>query len=378
MRLLTAFLAAAAFGLAPSAAEVPNETIRSFNEAVSGGDVEAQLEAAMGLASAAMNNPDDPRAAVLAYEAAWRLCQVDACRGAGEPARFAQSLPASDDHPIAVDRTLLVAFVDWTLNPERRTRRALDDALAEVAGTEPSVVTLTAFNNRMVSDMQASAWRQLQTSAGEAARHFEPARDVVGDRWVEASLAEIVAGFNRRPSKQQQIKLSHLRGKLGAMRRPYFDRRDDSPVWLDDAFFRVQAWELAISAYLASSNEREAADSELQDILASYDDPEAEGSSDSLDELPFCEGYLVQSPALTYPQASLRSRVVGAVLVGLRVEEGEVHDVRILASVPVEGFRDEALKTVSQWDWAWAEEQPIEPCSRSHDDMVLPLVWAFR
>ena len=374
IRILMVFLAAAAVGSASAVAEVPGETIRAFNTAVTEGDAEARRRAATDLAAAAMSTPEDERAALFAFESAWTLCEIDRCEGASEPARFAASQPAGEEHPVAADRALLVAYVDWTAKKNRRTRATLDEALTAVVNTEPSMLSLAAFSNRLASDMDGRNWKRLMDSAGQAARHFESIKHVAGRLWSFARTAEIAASFNVRPDIEQHRAMAHLESELGAMYAAV-DHDTEAPDWLKKTYYGASAWKLAIGAHLYALDEPHLSDDELDEIQGQYDLM----TLDNVEEdLPFCEGDFNYSPPLRFPRSSAFRGLVGSVILGFAIDEGEVRDIAVLAAVPEDGFKERALNAAKRWQWEWDEIQPEQPCTKSRENIALPLVFQLR
>lgn len=379
---------------APGAnAQIPSEPIAAYNEAVNAGDASLLEPAALELTETAMANPGDDRSTLLAFEGAWSLCRIGQCEDAIAPAEFTLTQPETREHPVMQDREVLAAFATWADKQNRRNRKRLDTALEAVTNKTPSLVSLTAFQNRFAHDLQEGDWSRLEDSAGEAARHLEPIGDQVPQVWITARFAEIIGGFSLRRRDDQQEAMVHLEGELYQMYYGHEDGEDTAPGWLKDAYWRASAWRLAMSSYFASTDDRRTgsqiggaqglSDRQIDELLAGYMDgvdrvKTPADEADAEDKRPFCEGKLIQKPRLRYPGKAAFRGQVGAVIVSFRFVEGRVSDIEVLASVPNEGFEDEVVKTVSQWRWERAETQPSEPCRMSRDDVIQTLVFQLR
>lgn len=369
-----------ALAMNSAAADISSDVIQAFNSSMQGGDEDSQIAAASNLAAEAMTNPEDEMAALLAYEAAWTLCNNDSCEAAIEPAEFARLQPSSDPaaHPIAADRELLVAYTNWKTKQSRRNRQSLDTALAAVVHGEPSLLSLTAFQERYLFDASKRRYSLTEATALEAATHFKLVEDSFPHLYVGAEMSAIVASFNDRPTADAQRRMAHFEGYLMQMRAPYEDKEE--PSWMREAYFRANAWSLAMLAYFNSSSKRGAGSAEIEAILASYQENEAytEATEHKQRDVAFCDGELIQRPRFNYPRGTANKGMIGAVIVGLQVIDGKAVNFEILASVPNEGFKESALETVSQWTWKVSEEQSVEPCNTTHENMVLPLLFQIQ
>ncbi len=363
-----------------AAADISQQTISAYNTAVNAGDTDAKLAAAKALATEAMANPGDEQAALLAYEAAWLLCRSGDCGAAIEPAKFAAGQPAGDAHPSADSRTLLLAYAQWDVKPNGKTRKALDTALDAVAGSDPTLLSVQAFQMRYQADMRNRRYRKASRSASAAASHFEKAGDVLVKLQTAARSNAIVADFYYGPKSKHVSEMLHLKGRLGKMRQ-ISDK--DEPDWLKPAYYRADAWAAAMNAVLNSSGKPSISDEEETKILAQYkDDAEtanARGESKRRErgKLPFCEGHLEQVPAMEYPSSANFRRMVGAVIIGFDFEDGAVVNPAILASVPDEGFKEKALEIVSQWKFVPDEEQAEGECTLDRDNIVQSFIFRF-
>jgi len=141
LRIVLAALVCMICACAGAQAQVRGEVISAYNQAVQSGDADGTLRAATALAEAAMANPGDERAALLAFEAGWKLCEAGRCEAAIAPAEFALAQPAGEGHPGPAQRKLLLAYARWKRDQDRSTRRALDKALDPLLNAEPSMVS---------------------------------------------------------------------------------------------------------------------------------------------------------------------------------------------------------------------------------------------
>ncbi|NBC20165.1 MAG: hypothetical protein GVY06_03805 [Alphaproteobacteria bacterium] len=374
-------------------ADIPPEPIQAYNTALEAGDTSQLETAALDLTQAAMANPDDERSTLLAFEGAWSLCRIGQCQAAIAPAEFALTQPPTSEHPVMLDRELLAAFATWTDKQNRRNRKRLDSALEAVTGETPSMVSLTAFQDRFGHDLQEGDWSRLEDSAGQAARHLEPVGDQVPQVWITARFYEIIAGFNHRRRNPQHEAMVHLEGELYQMFYGHEDGKEEAPGWLKDAYWRASAWRQAMSAYFASTGGRRTgsqigapeglSERQVDELLAGYKDgvdrarnavKEPEGEN----ELPFCEGEVDQTPRLKYPGSAAFRGQVGAVIIGYEFVDGRASNVEVLASVPFEGFEEQVVNTVSKWRWKRDEAQPEEPCRMSRDNVVQSFVFQMR
>ncbi|MEO0466009.1 MAG: energy transducer TonB [Pseudomonadota bacterium] len=362
-----------------ASAEVPNETIAAFNEAKSGGNLETIKQAASDLGAAAVAETDDPNRALLAFEAAWTLCQVDACDMGRPYAALADSLPVLDDYPSAAERNMLLAYIDWTTDKTGRTRDALETALEEIAPLEVSLISIAAFSDFVGDAINEGRWSRLEDRAGLAAKHYEKLKPVLPLNWAEMALAEQIGAFNHSPKRHVVGEVLKVRGELAALLR----EADNDTIEAAQPFrWRLEAWEMAMNAYFVSKpGERAMSDSALDSIRDEYPDfptPNTDENStltEDDDETELCEGELDMSPKLRYPGRAAFRGQFGSVVVTFALNEGKVEDLEVLAAVPSEGFEDVALRTVSQWTWVKDENKALPGCSMSRSNIVMPLVF---
>lgn len=367
--------------VSPARAEVPSAPVAAFNEAIGSGDQAAMADAASALGEAALKHAGDPQAALLAFEAAWVLCQLGACEEAMAYADFAAGQPAGEGHPTAVSRAMLAAYAAWQAAPGKDTRAALDAALADAVDSEPTAVSLVVFSKRYVADITEQDYERAIDSAGDAARHLEPARDIVGEAWSDAALSAAVSRFNHDRSDAAQEALTHLRGQLAELYLAHRKSDDPAHKWIRDRYYTAEAWGAALAAYYNSTRRRDGLGEDAMDaILAGYGATREQmnavfDAASERDGLPFCEGKLVTVPAVAFPRIGGRDPQFGAVIVGYEFAEGAVENVEVLASVPVGGFERDVIAAVSNWHWKPDRDQPVEPCSLSRGNIVQTFIF---
>lgn len=374
--LATAFLAAQA----RADGEITNELYGAFNAAFQGEDESAKRAAAQAMAAAALADPEHPQAAMIAYEAAWGFCRIEACGEGRDAAAFALSQPESEEYPLMAEREMLSAYIEWNENPKRATRRDLDEKLTVIEALPASLISVVIFSKRMQIDIDSQRWSNLLESAGGMARHLEPVNSVLPDLWAEAALTEQVADFNRSQNRRVEPRLAHVRGKLAEAVQ---DAEPPVIEQLDSMKWRMEAWQLAFEAYFLSvPGKRPTPSDDIDAIIDSYPDfphpsDDADDGQEVRDERPFCKGELKMSPPLRYSALQARRGQFGSVIANFSIEASKVTDVEILASIPIDGFRVRAAETLSKWTWIADEEQPEPDCRMSRTNIVLPMVFSL-
>jgi len=201
------------------------------------------------------------------------------------------------------------------------------------------------------------------------------AADTLTQYRVEAQLVNISSAFNASPQAGQLQQMVHLRGELKRM----LAQAEDKPDWMKETYWIANAWQGAMQAYLQSSSQRMISDSEIDKILASYvsdlppaHDDEEEGKP------PFCEGTFIQKPDIKYPSSAAFRGRIGSVMLTYKVRDGKVTEPKVLASVPIDGFRDEVVKAVSKWVYVPTEDPAKTGCRLDHDNIIQPFLFAIR
>lgn len=376
MRTL-AILASVLIGIAvPVQAQITETDILEYNAAIETGDPLKVRSAAVQLANAAMADPADPAAGVAAYEAAWALCRFDACEEALPAARFAENLPGA-----TAQEKLLSAFAAWKVQPSSSNARNLQAALSDTAPQPPSGMSVSAFREFYGARLVAAEYAAAERLARQAQSHFALGGEPFERFEIEARTIAITSRFNTSPRVAQLEEMAHLRGELSQMRRAAGRGRPD---WMNDAYWLTNAWQSAMQAYFVSVADRRYRAARMTEILASYgaleepvevyagDDGRFETSS-----APFCEGEVIQQPPMRYPTGlSMRGRF-GAVIVRFRFENGRVRDPEVLAAVPFDGFREEVLRTVSQWYFEPSVDPALSGCRLDHPGAIQEFIFAI-
>ncbi|MEO1100377.1 MAG: hypothetical protein AAFW65_00875 [Pseudomonadota bacterium] len=361
----------------PAESEDANTAIVTFNSAREAGDPQVMLSAARGLAAAAIANPERSNAALLGFEAGLTLCLVNDCEGALEVAEFAVSLTPSSNLPPIDHRVALLALTRYSKRETRNTRKALDEALTPLIDSDPSLLSVLAFSRRLADAVAAGKWRQAAKSASEAAAHFEKLQDVRPDLLASARMTEITAAFNQSPKPSQILSMARFEATYGAMRRDIHSSNEESPSWLDDAYFSAFAWRLAMTSYFDSSSRKRPTDEEIEDIIGDDVSPSAEQTV-APGALPACAGRPNYRPKLRYPTGQAFRGRIGAVVVRFKVRDSKIVEPEVLAAVPHEGFKESVLETMLKWKWELDDDQPVRPCSPDHDNVLIPYVFSLR
>jgi len=359
------------------AAQEINAEIDAFNAAIASGDTEDIRVAATALGHAVIKNPTDRQAGLLAFEAAWRLVQSGDFATARSFAVFAAGQPQTAYIHSQAERDLLVAFIDWKINSNRKATRALDASLEAAKSLPPSAVTVAAFWERVASDVEDGNNLSLKKTAGWASEHFDGARDALLEYWSGAELIENAALFNQDQALDAVYGMARLVNALAVARNEIVSRGDDVPEWWEDTYYTADAWRGAMTAYFNSVNERDFDAQEIEAIARRTRLRGVPGKvvTQETDMRPFCEGELIRKPIMKYPYRALNRGMFGSVIVRIRINEnGEVVEPEVLASVPQGGFDNKVIETVSKWRYAYADPSDTT-CRRSRRSMVLPTIF---
>lgn len=375
IRAILAGLAACFLLCASAQAEITDADILSYNVAVQSGDSEQLRSAAKQLASSAMLTPNHPHAGRFAYEAGWALSRVGDFAEAARVAEFADSRAGA-----GADTGLLKAYTAWKIKSSPATLSALDAALSAFETAGPNGLSVTAFRDRYVGEVQDRDFNSAALLAQRATKHFAIGGDPFAEFVMEARLVDLTSRFNAYPKVEQFEEIVHLRGELAKVRG---EAGDDAPDWVNDYYWNANAWQLAIGAYFTSVKKKHLSPKETEAILASYEEglytdlPPVDNSS-AEEKLRLCEGSLIQKPAMRYPSGSGRKGKFGAVIVKFQFEDGNVRDPEVLAAVPFEGFREDVIKTMSKWTYKPSEDPAVAGCGLDYDNVVQEYVFALR
>jgi len=362
----------AMIGLSPAVAQVPDDVVIAYNQAIGSGDPASIRSAAVALGEAAIMQRADPDAATMAYEAAWQLCRLEQCTEAIAFAQFAVDEPGGEDALPRAHRELLLAYASWRAEDSRKTRKQLDKALEAATNSPPSPMTIVAFWKRVEHDAVQGDNRSLMNTAAQAVAHFEPIRDIAFEMWSGAELLRITATFNERQSLETATDMAELQDALKVFRNGRMSEGEIVPDWWERSYYTADAWRLAIGAYFESVNERRYDPDAVAAILERTEwMPEPGQASDGA--RPFCKGRLIQKPELRYNTRALRKGMFGAVIVRFGVEGGQIVEPEVLASVPQGGFDEDVISRVSQWTYEFAS--PDANCRRSRSNIILPTIF---
>lgn len=377
MRLL-GFALAIALTIPVASADVSSDTIHTFNQALESGDRPMIIEASKALAAAAIANPEDEQSVLFAFEAASQLCTLGQCPEAEAASRFVTSAPITDpaEHPVTDDRNLLLSYVNWSLRKNRKTRKTFDKALESVLSLSPTPLSVKAVQDRYFYDIEENNTRALVQSSGQAGDHLRPVSDQLPRAYATAEMIAASTRFNSGQERLAHSKMIHLRGWLAEFTA---NSGEGVPEWTSAMAYRAHAWNLAMDAWFLSTGQRGVSEAEAEQILASYPSPTvSEVSTEQIDGLPFCEGYLKPDPELRYRGAQVAQGYYGAVIVAFDIKDGQVQNPVIKASVPLQQFDEQALEAISKWTWiANDHEVPGETCQMSRSDLAQPVVFSL-
>ena len=351
-----------------AAADISGDVIVAYNEALVSKDAAREVKAAQALAAAAVSAPDDPQAGLLAFEAASRLCIRSKCAGAVDAAKLAAGA-SGEGLPAQSTRDLLVAFADWSTDDTKKTRQQLQTALEAAKTDAPVLLSVAAFETYYVDVAQTGKQSNLQVAAQMAADHFRPARDVIPKQWATAEIVAASAAFNSKRRPEALTQMASAEFWLDDLKAA----TDDEPKWMRDLYYRAWAWRSAMYAYFKSKGKGKS-------ILAAIEAQRAErydkgfGGGDKVgeDKTPFCEGRITRLPRPEFPRSAAFNGYVGAVLIGFDLEDGELVNVRVLASVPSDTFDQSTLESMEDVEWTFDADQPNPDCARSRENMVFP------
>ncbi|MCZ4297275.1 energy transducer TonB [Henriciella marina] len=364
---------------APALAEISDEAVARYNAAAQANDVPALLTAAEVLAGEAVASPDDRDAALLAFEAAWALCRNGECEAALAAAEFAASQPDTSAHPSLADRELLKAFAHWQVRKRRSTRADLDTALSTRVEGERTLLSVAAFQRRYLDDAKQGRSGRLPKSAGEAAAHFYPVRDQIGDVWAQAAILAVATEFGTDHTPATLLKMARVEAEILLIRHV----TDDEPDWMERRYLEATAWRNAMDAYLRSENkgadEREFVEEILDDAITDDNHQHPVGTGPHIKDDPLlCRGNFTRMPRPTYPDDAAWSGYIGAVIVLFDVDEDGAKNVRIGASVPTDIFDDAALASVRRLKWEWeGSTRDGESCLQQRDSVQWPFYFVL-
>jgi hypothetical protein len=367
------FVLASFLFVAPAAAQLSNETIGAYNEAVQAGNPVMIIAAAEALAEAAMATPDNDESSAMAFEAAWMLCLVNECENAGDAAAFAAAdIPTVEDaYPSAKLRNVLASYTAWKADDSKRNREEMVSHLFELGPDDISRVSLTVHREHFLYCAQKGAWRDAERAATAAAEHSAAVKSEVFEDYALAKLTSITAGFNARPKIEQYRYIQELREELRRTMSEQNTALPDTPnTFLEKIGYRADAWEGAMNAYFISVGDQKKIE-QVREDLGLDDAPALEDTSD------LCEGGFDGPPQIDYPRDALRNFSIGSVIVGFSLNNGKTENVEVLAAVPEGVFEAVAKKAVEDLTWSPAEGVDTSSCSMVRENIVYPFVFSL-
>jgi len=328
-------------------ADISNDKVIAYNEAVNAGaDLDAIIKASTELAEEAIENADDERATLLAFEAAWMLCQTGNCQQGAKAAQFAASLPAlaKGDYPSLETREVLLIPV--------------------------SQISIQAHREHFLYCSSKGAWRDAAKAAAAAADHAAVFKNELFDEYAFAELTRISSSFNSKQEIELYEDISQLevdiKETLKALRAARPDANTDI---IDTLGYKASAWKGAIGAYFDSIG-RQVAIKRIDETFAALNTEEA-------NEAELCPGSFDKPPRVVYPEgAAVRGRV-GSVIAGFSVKNGKPVDIKILAAVPEKVFDQTVIESIEPLTWSLAEDADPSNCTPDRENIIFPFVFQF-
>ena len=395
-RISTVLAVMSLFGIAFSDlghAQISTSEVNTFNAAVDSGDARKVQMEAKSLIESVRKNPDDPDSAVLAYEAGWVLCRIGDCASAVPAGEFLARKPISDPaaHPVKADRDLLLAYAKWIVKQNKTTRDALDAALANMDGVEPSLLSVKAFTDRYRVDQIGTDRGLIKASARAAREHMEPIADFVPDQLAVANYVEAAAAWGGSVRSADQMRMEHAIWQFQILME---NENYKNAEGIADLRWQAEAWRGAMRSYAfakrfgQSPNKRVAgtfpgmSPDQQREVAAQYQAKllaaRAKTAGENVGQLPRCVGTFNEPPARAPRGRDQERGYIGSVIVGMDVEAGKLVNVRVLASVPDDKYAKFAVDAFKDLSWEKAEEQPVESCTDSFKDLTFPFTFSFQ
>lgn len=357
-----------------AAADISNEKIRDYNEAVAAAtDMDRIMAAALALAEDAMDNPGNETATLLAFEAAWTLCQIGQCDKAGDAAKFASTQTAipDDGYPSEGTRQVLNSYIDWKTDASNANRNKLAKSLANLEQDDVTQISLAAHREHYQYCTSKGAWRDAAKAAAAAARHTERLKSDIFEDYAMAEYTRISSEFNASQTSRTYEDAIVLRQEVDARIKELHAANPEASIdFLQQLSYEVNAWEGMANAYLVSTGK----DRQVRRIREKFPDIDAEPEDTS----DFCQGNFDAPPYVTYPQSAAASGRIGSLLVGFTIDNGRTRDVEVLAAVPKGVFDEEAIRAISELTWSPAEGVDITQCSMVRENVVYPLIFSLQ
>jgi TonB family protein len=353
-----------------ASAQLTVETVDTYNAALITKDAAVIKPAALSLASAAVNDADNPEAGLFAYEAAWTLCRIDACKEALPFAQAAEALPGAPPHA-----GLLAIYAAWKAAPEKASAKVLDAALEAAATSKPSGLSVAAYRARYNDQLAKRDYRGSERVARAAALHLRDAGAAFLPIRFEARLVEISSRFNYYPRIESAREMLALVGELDMV--CHTDPAAEEK-WAEARYWQAYAWMLTMNAFFASEDKPVLSEAEQSAVLDA-EPPAATQKvapvADEPEEPDICPGEFIQRPQIRYPSSAAAAGKFGSVILRVMVTDGKVSDVDVLASVPFDGFRDEVVQTVTKWRWAQTPGPAPSGCRPNNGGLIVPVIF---
>ncbi|MCA8903048.1 MAG: energy transducer TonB [Hyphomonas sp.] len=359
----------------PVLAQMPPGTAEAYNDAIAGGDESQMLQAARDLAAAAIAHPEDPDAAVSAFEAGNQLCLRGACAEARPIAAFLRTLDG--DLPVNTKQLdVLEAFANWSASKkDKSANKAFQAVLTANVKTEPSYLTIAAFDTFVADRSGRPRWGVVHERASLAAEHMKPVRNVLPVRWATMALQSASAQFNATKSIEAMRSVADVETALFEL------REGEHADALDLVYYKAYAWRSAMGAYYRSTDKKtyKLAEEIEEDVDSLNGSNEPYWGRADGDEPDLCEGKPIAQPSPIYPRDAARNGYVGAVILGFDFVDGAPANYRVLASVPDGAFEQASLDGMKTFRWEWDVEQKNPDCSRtSTDPAIYPMVYVLQ
>lgn len=359
-------------------AEIRDDLISDYNTAVTTGTPASAVEAAKALIADAIANPEDPRQTSVLYEGAQFLClrnECDAAQGAAE------TLMQNGDGADKAKGVALIAFADFQKNQSGRNRDTLAEALKAIESHAPDTFSVSAFSTLYGFDTQKGRWRDAMNSLDSTVIHLDPVKAQYPSLYYPTSRNAVIADFMYRHSTDSLRDLVTHYAKIRQM-RSIEDARGDVPDWLETEYWESDAWVRVAEAWFMANNQqnRILTEAQREDILETYPPVDVLGQSTNgpQDSHPFCEGELHMRPRLDYPTNAAFRGLIGVVTLRMEFDDaGNVINPEVLASVPIGGFEEETIETVSNWRWEPNNDQDLSTCRLNRSNVILPVSYTF-
>ncbi|MAP94961.1 MAG: hypothetical protein CMK07_08420 [Ponticaulis sp.] len=375
-------------------AELTSAALSNYNTAVNNNDDTEIVRTARILVDEAISDPQNPNATIAAYEASLKLCERGHCDDASDGADFVVGQPDTASHPVMRDRQLLKAYVDFKVKSNGSSRSSLKDALEPVKTANPSVLSLRAFIQLANEYYSRADWGDAFRTSSNAVEHLATVKSSVPDAYFIARETAATSYLLHQRGPDAQEDLIRLNAELEQLRSRYEAEGVDIPDWLERTYWRSEAWvgvaqalfwsndtRGSLSEYRAGkSNNRPLSEKQIDEIRAEYPLAESdEPSSEAEDgQLPFCEGELKQTKAIRYPSSAAFNGMVGSVILRLKFDEkGNVTEPEVLAAVPIAGFEEELIESVSEWRWQKSDDED-KACRLNRENVIMPVTFSIR